>query len=599
MKYARLPRLGLALFLALSAFGGLFFAPPAADAQTAYKIVGYLPSWTGSVNGAQIDLLTHVNYAFLLPNGDGSLQPIENPGKLQQLVSAAHSRGKKVLISVGGWNNGNDSAFESIAPNSTFRNNFANNLGNFITQYDLDGVDIDWEYPEAGDQYLEMMTAIRNRIGAAKLLTAAVAATDGGGAGVTASAINIMDYITLMAYDGNEGAGHSPLSLAQQSLDYWGTKTSNKAKLILGVPFYARPGWFGYNQLRAGGCSATADSCWYDNATQYYNGHPTIRSKVDLMKSKNGGGIMIWELTHDNSPTGGDSLLKTIADQLGTGTQPQPGNLAQGKPATASSIETAEFPAGLAVDGSQATRWASALSDPQWLQVDLGASYALNRVVLRWEAAYGRSYQIQVSNDASAWTTVATVTNGDGGVDDLAVSGTGRYVRMLGTQRATAWGYSLWEFEAYGAPAGGWTATASSTEPGGSAAQGVDKNTATRWSGGAAQAAGQWYRVDFGSAQSFDQVTLDAGASAGDYPRGYQLQVSGDGSAWTTVASGAGSGQVTTINVAPQTSRYIRVLLTSAVGNWWSIHELSIRKPAAAWTATASSTEPGGSAAQG
>ncbi|WP_412542825.1 family 20 glycosylhydrolase [Longispora sp. K20-0274] len=127
------------------------------------------------------------------------------------------------------------------------------------------------------------------------------------------------------------------------------------------------------------------------------------------------------------------------------------GNLALGKPVTASSTETANFPASYAVDGDPGTRWSSGYSDASWIRVDLGTSQPIGRVVLRWEAAYGKAYKIQTSNDDATWTTVNTTTNSDGGVDDLAVAGTGRYVRMQGTTRATTWGYSLYEFEVYGA----------------------------------------------------------------------------------------------------------------------------------------------------
>jgi chitinase len=106
------------------------------------------------------------------------------------------------------------------------------------------------------------------------------------------------------------------------------------------------------------------------------------------------------------------------------------------------------------VDGSTSTRWSSAYSDPQWLQVDLGATNTIGRVVLRWEAAYGKSYQIQTSNDATNWTNIYSTTAGDGGVDDITVSGSGRYVRMYGTVRATTWGYSLWELEVYASGSG-------------------------------------------------------------------------------------------------------------------------------------------------
>jgi hypothetical protein len=137
-------------------------------------------------------------------------------------------------------------------------------------------------------------------------------------------------------------------------------------------------------------------------------------------------------------------------------TADEPGErlLSQGSPATASSEEGQAFPAGAAVDGDPGTRWASEQSDDQWLQVDLGRQATVSRVVLRWEAAHGKGYRVQTSPDGSAWTTVHTETAGSGGTEDIDVSGTGRYVRMLGTERGTGYGYSLWEFEVHGSTGG-------------------------------------------------------------------------------------------------------------------------------------------------
>ncbi|MET8505069.1 discoidin domain-containing protein [Streptomyces sp. NPDC004787] len=131
--------------------------------------------------------------------------------------------------------------------------------------------------------------------------------------------------------------------------------------------------------------------------------------------------------------------------------------LSQGKAATASSAE-GPFTAPGAVDGDlTGTRWASDWSDAQWFQVDLGQSATLGNAVLTWETAYGKSYEIQASENGTDWRTVTTVTNGDGGTDDVALSGTGRYVRMKGLTRGTVWGYSLWEFQVYGTSGGGTT----------------------------------------------------------------------------------------------------------------------------------------------
>jgi hypothetical protein len=126
------------------------------------------------------------------------------------------------------------------------------------------------------------------------------------------------------------------------------------------------------------------------------------------------------------------------------------GLLSQGRPATASSVESAAFPAANAVDGNAGTRWSSAFSDPQWLQVDLGSTASISSVVLDWEAAYARSFTVKASADGSSWTTLNTTVNGTGGRQTLAVNGSGRYVRVETTVRATQWGVSLKEFQVYG-----------------------------------------------------------------------------------------------------------------------------------------------------
>ncbi|MEJ8640889.1 discoidin domain-containing protein [Streptomyces sp. MS1.HAVA.3] len=133
-----------------------------------------------------------------------------------------------------------------------------------------------------------------------------------------------------------------------------------------------------------------------------------------------------------------------------TTAQAAPALLSQGKPATASSIEGAGTSASAAVDGDNGTRWSSQFADPQWIQVDLGAPARLSQVVLRWETAHAKAYRIELSTDGSAWTTAYSTATGAGGVQTLDVTGTARYVRVHGTQRATAWGYSLWEFQVYG-----------------------------------------------------------------------------------------------------------------------------------------------------
>ncbi|WP_405690402.1 discoidin domain-containing protein [Streptomyces sp. NBC_01185] len=138
-----------------------------------------------------------------------------------------------------------------------------------------------------------------------------------------------------------------------------------------------------------------------------------------------------------------------------TDAEAAPVPLSQGKQATASSQEHYGTPAGSAVDGDPGTRWSSAASDPQWLSVDLGAPAALDRVELSWEAAYAKTYRIELSSNGTDWSTAYSTTTGSGGAETVDVSGTARYVRMLGTARATGYGYSLWEFKVFGSTDGG------------------------------------------------------------------------------------------------------------------------------------------------
>ena len=244
--------------------------------------------------------------------------------------------------------------------------------------------------------------------------------------------------------------------------------------------------------------------------------------------------------------------------------------LSQGRPATASSLENASFPASAAVDGNTSTRWSSAFSDPQWLQVDLGSVSAISQVVLDWETAYATAFQIQTSSDGTNWTSIYSTTTGTGGTQTLNVTGTGRYVRMYGTVRATQWGYSLWEFQVYGTAGTSGScnttdaalnhpATASSLENASfPASAAVDGNTGTRWS--SAFSDPQWLEVDLGASQTICEVTLDWEAA---YATAFQIQTSPDGTTWTTIYSTTtGTGGTQTLSVSG-TGRYVRMYGTA------------------------------------
>ncbi|HSX44981.1 MAG TPA: discoidin domain-containing protein [Candidatus Saccharimonadales bacterium] len=138
---------------------------------------------------------------------------------------------------------------------------------------------------------------------------------------------------------------------------------------------------------------------------------------------------------------------------LTTGTV-TPANLALNHPATSSSVSGTGFEAAKAVDGNSGTSWNSvSRTDPQWLQIDLGSTTNINQVTVNWVSSnYAKSYQIQVSNDATNWTNIYSTTSGTGGTNDLTgLSGSGRYVRIYGTARSARKGsYSLSEVSVYG-----------------------------------------------------------------------------------------------------------------------------------------------------
>ncbi|OLE23871.1 MAG: hypothetical protein AUG44_20910 [Actinobacteria bacterium 13_1_20CM_3_71_11] len=196
--------------------------------------------------------------------------------------------------------------------------------------------------------------------------------------------------------------------------------------------------------------------------------------------------------------------------------------ISQGRPTASSTVEAANLAARYAVDGNLTTRWSSAFSDPQWMQVDLGSVQPITRVKLSWEAAYASSYSIQVSNDGGTWTDAYHTDAGAGGVEDRGVKATARYVRMYGTRRATPYGYSLWEFQVYGGCGGG-TRDAYGTIQAESANQlnGLTVEATTDTGGGqnlANAANGDWamyQNVDFGTTPATQFYGRVASGAAG------------------------------------------------------------------------------------
>ena len=122
-------------------------------------------------------------------------------------------------------------------------------------------------------------------------------------------------------------------------------------------------------------------------------------------------------------------------------------DLALGKRAFASSVN-GEHEAARAFDNSIKTRWQAQSGDGEWLAVDLGAPQRIGRVHLNWEAANANAYRIEISDDGENWRPVYSTDKSEGGEEDVTFTpATARYVRMLGVQPATDFGFSLYDFE--------------------------------------------------------------------------------------------------------------------------------------------------------
>lgn len=256
--------------------------------------------------------LTHMHYSFLIPNNDGTFKPIANAWKLEKIVAQARAKNVSVLISVGGW--GWDREFEIVAADPALRSTFVANLKAFLDQYQLDGVDLDWEYPDAGESaqnFLALIREMRAAMPQALISSAVVAYGDDVGLGIPQESFALMDYVVVMTYSGKD---HGTQEQFHKGIDYWSARGLPKEKLIIGLPFYSEPGGIAYAKIaQADPSAAQVDSFNYLGVIENYNGIPTIQWKTKFAL-ENAGGVAFWTLDHDAQ--GDLSLLKAIADVI-------------------------------------------------------------------------------------------------------------------------------------------------------------------------------------------------------------------------------------------------------------------------------------------
>lgn len=307
--------------------GSRTMAPEAPATASTFKVIGYLPGRSVDTTSIPFHRLTHINFAFAVPakNG-GGLDALRNADKLVGLVKKAHRNNVKVFISVGGWSigdgGGDDSRFHRLAEDADERTYFVTKTMELVRRFNLDGVDVDWEYPDIENRSAEDNVLLMRELGDSlhainKELTAAVVHYGNQGEGTKKEIFEIVDWLNLMAYDDDKGqpVPHSPYSLAEKSIQYWVKERGLPPhKAVLGLPFYGKPRrkkLSHYKDLLAAGANPMEDE--FDSV--YYNGIRTIKKKTELALKEGLAGVMIWEIAQDTNDE--HSLLKAINEVVG------------------------------------------------------------------------------------------------------------------------------------------------------------------------------------------------------------------------------------------------------------------------------------------
>ncbi len=313
----------------------IIIAPPP---DFGFKVVGYFPYYRdpAAIPDVKFRMTNVVNYAFATMSASGSFV-INNIPVFNAVIAKTKANNAKIFLSV----NGSHTDFKNMAGTSTGRNNFIKDLMIAIRTYQLNGVDIDWEFPRTDDGTDATFSSLMKELSdschrdSKYYLTAAI--TPGKYAGAVRDAIhseifNYLDWFNVMAYDDFSTTvpyrQHSDLALAQLSVNYWtGTRGLPMNKFVLGIPAYGRPSGITqtntvltYAAILAQGGSSQTDSAivtstGYPNPyTIYYNGQPTAKKKAMLAKTS-ANGIMMWEKGQDMHDA--TSLLKAVCDTIG------------------------------------------------------------------------------------------------------------------------------------------------------------------------------------------------------------------------------------------------------------------------------------------
>jgi hypothetical protein len=271
-------------------------------------------------------------------------------------------------------------------------------------------------------------------------------------------------------------------------------------------------------------------------------------------------------------------------------------------------------PATNALDGSANTRWSTGADQTagQWFSLDMIQNQIFSEVTIDPAGSssdFTTAYQVFVSNDAVAWSPVASGTGSTGILTITFPTQVARFIGIVQTGTGSHW-WSIAEINVYGPGAlptvalspTGWSASASDTGGSDVANHAIDSLTSTRWTTGKPQASGESFQVDMLSARVVKELTMDSGGSTSDYPRAFQVFATNSIGNWgPAIASGTGTSSVTHLAFPAVSARYLKIVLTGSASSWWSIAELAVFAvgtfdpvatvlPRTGWTAAASAS---------
>jgi len=320
--------------------------PPVVTPYTpdnSFKIVAYMPSYKDpeTIDISKYKMITHLFYAFLEinPSGDGSLNPLSQPKRFDIVKQRSIDSRVKFGISVSG----SSANFATLASSATARTKFVTNVVAFAKNNNLDGVDVDWEYPStsgttpSGDNFTLLMKELSEALHKVnKFLSAAVTpAVYAGGIrdGIKPEVYPYVDFFNIMQYDGqtydtSNPNQHATYNMSVSSLDIWlNSKGLPKEKAVCGMPLYGREAFtisstgaaiagaaISYRNIEAAGADVNLNSATVTGKDCWFNGIAMIKQKTQLAKER-ANGIMFWEFSFDSNSS--KSLIKAANDQLG------------------------------------------------------------------------------------------------------------------------------------------------------------------------------------------------------------------------------------------------------------------------------------------